>query len=94
MAFRQRQSGITLLLDYAHGHVFFHRHRVIHLTGYSGGARKRFDWLGVAISGLLTAVGGGVLRDVLIQRTPRILYQNDNTLWVIAATLALAWACA
>jgi hypothetical protein len=26
----QRQSGITLLLDCAHGHLFFHRHRVIH----------------------------------------------------------------
>lgn len=61
------------------------------LTGYLLGVRKRFDWLGVAILALLTAVGGGVLRDVLIQRTPRILYQND-TLWVIAATLALAWA--
>ena len=60
------------------------------LTGYLLGVRKRFDWLGVAILALLTAVGGGMLRDMLIQRTPRILYQND-TLWVIAATLALAW---
>lgn len=61
------------------------------LTGYLLGVRKRFDWLGVAILALLTAVGGGMLRDILIQRTPRILYQND-TLWIIAATLALAWA--
>ena len=37
-----------------------------------------YKHLGVAILALLTAVGGGVLRDVLIQRTPRILYQNDT----------------
>lgn len=60
------------------------------LTGYLTGVRKSFDWLGIAILAVLTAVGGGMLRDVLTQRIPRIFYQNDS-LWLIAATLLLAW---
>ena len=37
LAIHRGQSGITLLLDCAHGHLFFHRHRVIHPHRLSAG---------------------------------------------------------
>lgn len=61
------------------------------VSGYLIGARKRFDLLGVIILALLTAIGGGMIRDVLTARMPRI-FVEAGPLYIIFATLALAWA--
>ncbi|MDD6088437.1 MAG: trimeric intracellular cation channel family protein [Desulfovibrionaceae bacterium] len=38
--------------------------------------RKNMDLLGIIILGLVTAVGGGAVRDVLIGRTPPVMFAN------------------
>lgn len=60
------------------------------ISGYLIGARKRFDLLGVIILALLTAIGGGMIRDVLIARMPHI-FIDATPLWSIFGTLAAAW---
>ena len=40
------------------------------LSGFLVGIRNRLDLLGIVISASLTALGGGILRDVLLHRTP------------------------
>ncbi len=56
------------------------------VSGYLVGVRKHCDVLGIIILALLTAIGGGMIRDVLIQRIPQVFLYTD-ALWVIAATL-------
>ncbi|ASK27074.1 trimeric intracellular cation channel family protein [Neisseria chenwenguii] len=60
------------------------------LAGYLVGVRKRLDILGVLICALLTAVGGGMMRDVLVGRIPAV-FTEYSSLLVIAVTLAAAW---
>lgn len=60
------------------------------VSGYLVGVRKRLDMLGVLITALLTAVGGGILRDAVIGRIPVVFV--ENTAWVvIGITLLLSW---
>jgi uncharacterized membrane protein YeiH len=51
------------------------------LSGFLVGVRKNFDVMGVFIVAFLTANGGGVLRDVLIGKTPLVL--TDLTGFII-----------
>lgn len=62
------------------------------VSGYLVGVRKRLDILGVLIATLLTAIGGGMLRDVLIGHIPAVFTQH-TALITITATLILAWLC-
>ncbi|WP_373747132.1 trimeric intracellular cation channel family protein [Neisseria dentiae] len=60
------------------------------LSGYLVGVRKRLDMLGVMITAMLTAIGGGMMRDAIVGRIP--LAFTQNTAWVvIGITLLLAW---
>lgn len=60
------------------------------LSGYLVGARKRLDMLGVLICALLTAIGGGIMRDMIVGRTP-VAFIEHSVFIVIALTLAAAW---
>ncbi len=60
------------------------------ISGYLIGVRKRFDLLGVMILALLTAIGGGVIRDVLVNRLPRV-FIDISPIYTILATLGVAW---
>lgn len=40
------------------------------ISGFLVGLRHRLDLLGVAIAATLTALGGGIVRDLLLDRTP------------------------
>lgn len=62
------------------------------VSGYLVGYRKRLDVLGVIIVALLTAVGGGMMRDALIGRIP-VIFKNNSALWTISITLIVSWAC-
>lgn len=53
-------------------------------SGALTGLRKNMDIFGVAILGLTTAVGGGVIRDVILGNTPPATFRNP-----IYATTAL-----
>ncbi|QLG89821.1 trimeric intracellular cation channel family protein [Chitinibacter bivalviorum] len=60
------------------------------ISGYLIGAKKHYDVLGVVILALLTAIGGGMIRDVLVNQVPRVFIDNGPFL-TIFVTLALAW---
>ncbi|OAM31150.1 MULTISPECIES: trimeric intracellular cation channel family protein [Eikenella] len=60
------------------------------VSGYLVGYGKRLDVLGVIITALLTAVGGGMMRDALVGQIPQV-FQHTDALIVVFATLALAW---
>ena len=58
------------------------------ISGIRMAASKRFDWFGAYVVGLVTAIGGGTLRDVLLD-APVFWMQ---TWWYLAVTgLALAF---
>ncbi|XZG69015.1 trimeric intracellular cation channel family protein [Chitinibacteraceae bacterium HSL-7] len=59
-------------------------------SGYLIGVRKQFDMLGVVILVLLTAIGGGMMRDVLVGETPRV-FSDATPLYTIFAVMAVAW---
>lgn len=40
------------------------------ISGIKLAAAKKFDWFGAYIVGLMTAIGGGTLRDILLDTTP------------------------
>jgi uncharacterized membrane protein YeiH len=60
-------------------------------SGYLVGVRKHLDVLGIVIVSLLTAIGGGMIRDALIGRVPQVFYHSEPLL-VIALTLLAAAA--
>lgn len=59
-------------------------------SGYLVGVKKRLDILGVLIVALLTAIGGGIIRDVMVHRVPMVFY-DYTSLVIIAVTLLLSW---
>jgi uncharacterized membrane protein YeiH len=48
---------------------------------------RRLDLLGVAIIGIATGLGGGILRDVLLGQVPRMMASNWYLLTAVAAAL-------
>ena len=40
------------------------------ISGIRLASAKQFDWFGAYVIGLVTAVGGGTLRDLLLNATP------------------------
>jgi uncharacterized membrane protein YeiH len=43
---------------------------VFAISGALAAGRKRLDWLGVAVIAVVTAIGGGTVRDLLLDRHP------------------------
>lgn len=64
---------------------------VFAVSGVLAGIDKKFDLLGAAILGLVTAVGGGTLRDMMIGQTPVGWMTDLNYLWVILLSLPLCY---
>ncbi|MEE8589171.1 MAG: trimeric intracellular cation channel family protein [Sulfurimonadaceae bacterium] len=62
------------------------------LSGFIVGVRNRLDLLGIVIAASLTALGGGILRDILLHRTPFAFseYYPATTL-VIVVLIAFAF---
>ncbi|WP_252346065.1 MULTISPECIES: trimeric intracellular cation channel family protein [unclassified Paludibacterium] len=59
-------------------------------SGYLVGVKKRLDLLGILIVALLTGIGGGIIRDVLVHRVPVVFYDYTNVV-IISITLLLSW---
>ena len=53
------------------------------LSGILAAVRKRLDVVGVVIVAFLTALGGGTLRDVLLDRQPFFWVANEVWIWVV-----------
>lgn len=60
------------------------------LSGFLAGARKNLDIMGIFILAFLTANGGGVLRDLLVDRSPTILL-STQPFWIAAGVTLTAW---
>ena len=56
------------------------------ISGAMVGIRKQLDFFGVLILGIVTAVGGGIIRDIMVGTVPRVLRKQ------IYFTAALAGA--
>ena len=74
---------IILFLDYLGTAVFA-------ISGALAGVNKRFDLFGIIILGLVTAIGGGTLRDLLIGRTPVAWLTDINYLYAVLAGVVIA----
>jgi uncharacterized membrane protein YeiH len=62
---------------------------VFAVSGALAAGRKRFDLLGVMVIATVTAIGGGTLRDVLLDRHPVFWIQDPTYLPVIFVAAAL-----
>lgn len=51
-------------------------------SGALAGIRRDMDMLGVLVLGLVTATGGGTLRDLLLGDTPPFIFQNETYLYL------------
>ena len=61
------------------------------VSGAMTALRRQMDLLGVLILGLITAVGGGILRDLLLGITPPKIFDDPLTVCVALATSAVAF---
>jgi uncharacterized membrane protein YeiH len=52
-------------------------------SGALAAGRKRFDWIGVGVIAVVTAIGGGTLRDLLLDRHPIFWIADPAYLWVV-----------
>jgi uncharacterized membrane protein YeiH len=60
-------------------------------SGALAAGRKNFDLLGVIVIALVTAVGGGTLRDLLLDRHPIFWVKDSSYLTVIVASALLTF---
>lgn len=56
------------------------------ISGIRLASAKQFDWFGAYVIGLVTAVGGGTLRDILLNATP---FWMEQTSYLVVTALAL-----
>ncbi len=56
------------------------------ISGIRLAALKRFDWFGAYVVGLVTAIGGGTIRDVLLNTTP---FWMNQVSYLVCTALAL-----
>ncbi len=61
------------------------------ISGAMEAMKKEMDLLGVVILGLVTAVGGGVLRDIVIGHFPPRAFQNSQYALVAIVTAVIAF---
>lgn len=54
-------------------------------SGALAGVRRGMDLLGVVVLGIVTATGGGVMRDVLLNDTPPFCFKNELYLYLALA---------
>ena len=64
---------------------------VFAISGVLASMEKKFDLVGAFILGLVTAVGGGTLRDIMIGTTP-VGWMNDlNYIYIVLAALPISY---
>jgi uncharacterized membrane protein YeiH len=59
------------------------------MSGFFVAVRSKLDFLGVLISVFLTALGGGVVRDIMVDRTPYTFMHNTPAIIVFTLMLVL-----
>lgn len=56
-------------------------------SGVEVGFRRRLDVFGLLVMGVVTATGGGLLRDLTMARVPFVLVRQDYLLWAVFSSL-------
>lgn len=59
------------------------------ISGFFVGVRNKLDLLGLLIATFLTALGGGVVRDVIVNKTPYTFSHTYPGLMVVLVLLTL-----
>ena len=59
------------------------------ISGFFVAVRSKLDFLGVLISVFLTALGGGILRDIAVDKTPYTFTHNTPALIIITVMILL-----
>ena len=59
------------------------------MSGFFVGIRNKLDLLGILIATFLTALGGGILRDIAVDKVPFTFSHNYPALIVITVLLLL-----
>ena len=59
------------------------------LSGFLAGVRHRLDIFGIALLAFLTALGGGIARDVIVGRIP-VSMQNFSLCFIVLITIFIA----
>jgi uncharacterized membrane protein YeiH len=62
---------------------------VFAISGVLAAGRKGLDLLGIAVVAIVTATGGGTLRDLLLDRHPIFWIADPTYLWVALGTTSL-----
>ncbi|KAA0889033.1 trimeric intracellular cation channel family protein [Oryzomonas rubra] len=60
-------------------------------SGALAGIRRDMDVFGVLVLGLVTAIGGGTLRDVLLGDTPPFIFKDETYLYLSVAVSLLVF---
>jgi uncharacterized membrane protein YeiH len=63
---------------------------VFAVSGVLAAGRKHLDWFGVLVIATVTAIGGGTLRDLLMDRHPVFWMAETGYLWAIFLATLLA----
>lgn len=58
------------------------------ISGIRAAARKNFDWFGAYVVGLVTAIGGGTLRDILLNQPP-FWMKEGSYLWITGISVVI-----
>lgn len=67
---------------------------VFAITGALAAQGKKLDILGVVVLGIVTALGGGSIRDITLNQHPLIWIENSTYLWVaIISAVAAFFGC-
>jgi uncharacterized membrane protein YeiH len=61
---------------------------VFAVSGALTAGRKNFDWLGVVVIAFVTAVGGGTIRDLLLDQNPIFWIRDTTYIYVVLAAAA------
>ena len=61
------------------------------LSGFLFGIRRKCDWLGVFVAAILTALGGGILRDIIVGR-PLYSFTHFMPVSIVIVMFAIAIA--
>lgn len=59
------------------------------ISGVRLASRKRFDWFGAYVIGLVTSLGGGTMRDIMLNVTPFWMTNPSYVLTTLAAVICI-----
>ncbi|HKI52009.1 MAG TPA: trimeric intracellular cation channel family protein [Geothermobacteraceae bacterium] len=62
-------------------------------SGAWAGVRREMDLFGVVVLGLVTAIGGGTLRDILLGSVPPFALQDESYLYLSIIVSLLVFVC-